>query len=89
MAPAASNPVKTRGLGFSPTELGCLLDLIDEHLLIGPDEWESVERYHILHFPDMGRTKESLKRKFVSLYQKRMLMGDPKCPIEIRRAKQL
>jgi hypothetical protein len=37
----------------------------------------------------MGRTKETLKRKFVSLYQKRTPTGDPKCPSEVRRAKQL
>jgi hypothetical protein len=89
MAPATSKPPKTRGLGFSPTELGCLLDCIDEHLPIGGGEWELVERDHVLHYPDMGRTKETLKRKFVSLYQKRTPTGDPKCPSEVRRAKQL
>ena len=89
MAPARSKPPKTRGLGFSPTELGCLLDCIDEHLPIGGGEWELVERDPVLHYPDMGRTKETLKRKFVSLYQKRTPTGDPKYPSEVRRAKQL
>ena len=45
--------LKTRGLGFSTKELECLLDCIDEHLPIGPDEWDRVYRDH------MGRTKDS------------------------------
>jgi len=80
---------KTRGLGFTSKELDCLLDCIDEHLPIGPDEWDRVHRDHLLHFPNMGRTKESLKKKFTSMYQKRTPTGDPNCPSEIRRAKQL
>lgn len=78
-----------RGLGFSLNEVNCLLDAIEEVLPIGGKEWDEVECTHCQSYPDLGRTKESLKRKFVCLYLTRSPTGDPKCPAEVRRAKAL
>lgn len=56
---------------------------------IGMDEWALVERRHMASYPDRGRTKEGLRRKFQSLYLSKQQTGTPECPPEIRRAKSL
>jgi hypothetical protein len=78
-----------RGLGFLQNELTCLLDALEEFLPIGGDEWDMVERNHAKYYPELKRTKESLRRKFASLYLARVPTGDPNCPPEVRRAKYI
>ena len=56
---------------------------------MGMDEWAAVERRHLLAYPDHNRTRESLRRKFQTLYLTKKATGDPTCPPEVRRAKQL
>ena len=64
-----TNPVTgKRGYGFSQNELTCLLDALEEFLPIGGDEWDMVERNHAKFYPELKRTKESLRRKFSSMY---------------------
>ena len=38
---------------------------------IGGDEWDMVERNHAKFYPELKRTKESLRRKFSSMYRER------------------
>ena len=78
-----------RGSGFSIDETNCLLDSIEEILPIDMDEWSLVERRHQVAYPDRNRTKESLRRKFQSLYLVKKATGDPTYPPEVRRAKAL
>lgn len=78
-----------RGLAFRDVETRCLLDLIGDVLPISQDEWEEVERRHVSVYSDLERNKETLKRKFQSLYLKKMPTGDPNCPPNVRLAKQL
>ena len=78
-----------RGTGFTQQELETLLDAIEKYIPVGMNEWERVESYHASRYPMEERTKESLKRKFASLYRKKIKTGDPNCPPEVRRAKNL
>jgi hypothetical protein len=78
---------KSRGMGFSKQELFALLDVIEEHLPVAQNDWDLVEADHTAMYPDSLRTRDSLKRKFVSLYRSKVPTGDPKCPPEVRRAK--
>jgi len=78
-----------RGVGFNANEISILLDAVEEYLPIGQNDWEMVERMHSRYYPQSGRTKESLKRKFIQLYLTKIPTGDPKCPDDVRRAKHL
>ena len=65
------------------------MDLIEEIHPIGMDEWSLLERRHLASYPDRNRTKESLRRKFQSLYLTKKRTGDPTCPPEVLQAKAL
>ncbi len=78
---------KSRGMGVSKQELFALLDIIEKHLPVAQNDWDLVEADHEAMYPDSLRTRDSLKRKFVSLYRIKVPTGDPKCPPEVRRAK--
>ena len=58
----------SRGRGFTTTEVENLLEIIEEILPIGQNEWDAVLHRHESRYPDHDRTRDSLKRKFVSLY---------------------
>ncbi len=78
-----------RGIGFTAHEVDVLLRAIERFLPIGPYEWDRVAAEHESHFPDAGRTKESLKRKFTMLYKSRYPTGDPDIPADVLRAKRI
>lgn len=77
-----------RGIGFTVQEVDVLLSAIERFLPIGPYEWDRVLAEHESHFPEAGRTKESLKRKFTMLYKARHPTGDPDIPADVLRAKK-
>ena len=77
-----------RGIGFTVQEVDVLLSAIERFLPIGPYEWDRVLAEHESHFPEAGRTKESLKRKFTVLYKARHPTGDPDIPADVLRAKK-
>ena len=52
-------------------------------------EWETVFHQHSTLWPNETRTNESLKRKFQKLRNKKIPTGDPNCPPDVRRAKQI
>ena len=81
-------PVK-RGPGYTTEEVLHFLDVLEKHLPIGPAQWEAVIQEHI----DAGYPEEryvvGLRRKFNGLVQRKEPTGDPNCPVEVRRAKQI
>jgi hypothetical protein len=78
-----------RGKSFTTSELESLLEIIEDILPVGPNEWEAVLARHETRYPDMDRTKESIKRKFSSLYNAKKPTGDPTCPPTVRSAKRI
>ena len=78
-----------RGLSFKKDETLSLLDLVEELLPVSPQEWDEVTNLHLQNWPDLERSKDTLKRRFQSLYLKRAPTGDPSIPVEVRRAKQI
>jgi len=78
-----------RATGFSQLEIDNMLETIGIILPVAGMEWESVEREHEGCWPDKQRTKESLKRKFQSLYRKKVPTGDPNCPPDVLSAKRI
>ena len=77
-----------RGVGFTVQEVDVLLSAIESFLPIGPNEWDRVLAEHESHFPEAGRTKESLKRKFTMLCKTRHPTGDPDIPADVLCAKR-
>ncbi|KAG9404772.1 hypothetical protein AC1031_004977 [Aphanomyces cochlioides] len=61
----------------------------DEALPLCTTEWESVLGLHELRYPGQGRTVDSIKRKFSSLYRRQIPTGDPHIPPEVRKAKSI
>ena len=86
--PPTKAPPK-RGFGFSRSEVDGLLDVIEENLAISGSEWDHVCQIHEANWPNMDRTKESLKRKFAGLYGKKIPTGDPNCPPDVKKAKHI
>ena len=79
----------SRGRGFTAAEIDCLLEIIDNVLPIGPNDWDRVTERHCTIYPGLGRTRESLRRKFASLYNHKKPAGDPSCPVSVRNAKRI
>jgi hypothetical protein len=78
-----------RGAGFGPDELRVLLEVLEEHLPIGRDEWEPVLSIHNRQFSQLRRTVESIRRKFAGLCRSRIPTGNPTCPPEVRTARRI
>lgn len=64
-----------RGLSFSPTELEHLLEVIEVIKPTNLSEWDLVKERHQCRFPDKNRHKETLRRKFQSMYLTRIPIG--------------
>jgi len=79
----------SRGRGFTVAEIDSLLEIIDDVLPIGPNDWDRVTERHCTFYPGLGRTRESLQRKFASLYNHKKPTGDPSCPVYVRNAKHI
>jgi hypothetical protein len=69
-----------RGASFSKREIQHLLDDVEEILPSGQTECDIVEARHNAAYPEAQRTRETIKRKFQSLYLTRIPTGDPHCP---------
>lgn len=74
---------------YSSNEIQGILRVIEAILPVHGEEWEEVAQIHAQHFPTMQRTSDSIKRKFQALYRSKKPTGDPFCPPEVRKAKQL
>ena len=64
-----------------------LLEVLEDVLPIGSEEWEEALARHSLNYP--GRDKPSIARKFATLHRKQIPTGDPNCPPEVRAAKRI
>jgi hypothetical protein len=78
-----------RGIGWKRPELEFLLQLIEERLPVGPEEWDKVTELHDKEYPENKRDKDCIKRKYSKLYLTKMPTGDPSCPWSVRRAKSI
>ena len=80
---------KATGQRFTQAETNTLLDLIEDMMPMGPEQWESIrDQFNEAH-PKPGREAEGLKKRFATLWKKNTPTGNPHCPPEVRRAKQL
>ncbi len=76
------------GFSYSTEEVDSFLDLLEEYLPISLTAWEKIAEVHLMRYPDLKRSVDSLKRKFRELHKK-IPTGDPLCPPAVRRAKHL
>jgi hypothetical protein len=88
-APVVPKKKVKRGLGFTKEELKNFLDLMEEVVPIGPQQWDTVANRHLQLYPDHGRDITSLRTKFNRLVSATPPTGDPACPEEVRRAKRI
>jgi len=79
----------SRGRGYTIAEIDCLLEIIEDILPIGRNDWDRVTQCHSSYYPGHSRTCEMLKRKFVSLYNHKKPTGDPSCPPHVQNAKRI
>ena len=66
-----------------------LLDLIEQLSPLSGEDWEALCGQFLQSHPTQGRLAAGLRKKFASLWKKNIKTGDPTCPSEVRRAKQL
>ena len=81
--------MRSRGNNFSKTEINILLNIIEDVVPIGSEEWKQVETRHRQHYPQLDRSRDTLKRKFRQLYGSRPGTGNPTIPEEVRKAKDI
>jgi len=74
---------------YSSHEIQGILQVIEAILPVRCEVLEEVAQIHAQNFPTMQRTSDSIKRKFQALYRSKKPTGDPFCPPEVRKAKQL
>lgn len=73
---------------YSKAELSLLLDVLEEKLPIGPDQWADIVNTHVANgYP--GRDVDSIRRKYSTLHRKSSPTGDPDMPPEVRQAKRI
>ena len=82
----ASNK-KPKTPNYTHDEIMYMLENMKEVLPVGGLEWERVVNAHNALYPERGRDKDSLKRKFSDLHRKKPPTGDPNIPEEVREAK--
>ena len=63
------------------------MDITEELLPIGPDEWDLTLSRHSVRFG--GRDVDALRRKYNKLHRKRSPTGDPHIPWEVEQAKRI
>jgi hypothetical protein len=90
VVPAARNPPAgacNRGTKYHRDEIDAFLNLMEDNLPIGPQEWDEVTEFHAERFLLRNRDSQSLRQKFNELVNSKKPTGDPNCPPHIRRAK--
>ena len=45
---------RARGRGYTVAEIECLLEIIEDILPIGPDDWDNVTQRHCSYYPGLG-----------------------------------
>ncbi len=80
-----------RGQTFNAESVTRLLDLSEEILPAGPNEWNQLAAAFNFNRPPLivGRDEDSLRNKFKALKNVRKPTGDPTCPPDVKRAKRI
>ena len=73
---------------YSSTEVKSFLDVLEDKLPIGPDQWQEVADLHEQN-GFKHRDAYSLRRKFNTLHKKTCPTGDPDMPNDVRQAKSI
>jgi hypothetical protein len=81
--------LRNRGSKYLQDEIDSFLNLLEDNLPIGPQEWDDITEAHNNIVVSKNRDSSSLRRKFNELVQSKKPTGDPFCPPHIRRAKQI
>ncbi|KAF4139875.1 hypothetical protein GN958_ATG10925 [Phytophthora infestans] len=82
---------KTKGKNFTTSEVMRLLDIVDDILPFGAEQWQNVASLFNTNIPAgwTERDGESLKRKYQKLVRVPKPTGNGACPAEVQRAKRL
>ena len=72
---------------YTKIEIKALLNILEDVLPIGPDQWNEVVETHSLNYP--GRDVVSIRRKYSKLHRIQIPTGDPHCPPEVKQAKRI
>ena len=80
---------KAGSKGYTQEETMYLLELMEEHIPIGTTAWETIARLHNEIFCDVPRSRDSLKRLYQGLLRKKTPTGDPHCPPDVKKAKEI
>ncbi|KAF4027883.1 hypothetical protein GN244_ATG20489 [Phytophthora infestans] len=82
---------KTKGKNFTTSEVMRLLDIVDDILSFGAEQWQNVASLFNTNIPAgwTERDGESLKRKYQKLVRVPKPTGNGACPAEVQRAKRL
>ena len=86
MAPNQGGRKAGKG-NYGKEETQFMLDVLEEILPIGPDEWQQVVDKHSEQYP--GRDVDSIRRKWSGLHRKKCPTGDPHMPDEVCQAKRI
>lgn len=81
-----------RGRNYSAANTTYLLDLIEEVEPCGCDEWNEISLKYNANFGGRSgenRSGDDLKNKFKALKNAKKPTGDPTCPPDVRRAKNI
>jgi hypothetical protein len=82
----AARQIGTTRYRFSDSEMQQLLDLLEEQLPIGPDEWAEVVEIHNKNCGTL-RDVQSIRRKFNKMVKEKTPTGDPSIPPQVLQAK--
>ncbi|KAF4039343.1 hypothetical protein GN244_ATG08476 [Phytophthora infestans] len=82
---------KTKGKNFTTSEVMRLLDIVEDILPFGAEQWQNVASLFNTNIPAgwTERDRESLKRKYQKLVRVPKPTGNGACPAEVQRAKRL
>jgi hypothetical protein len=87
----SNNRTTRRGAQFREAEIMSFLELALEYLPISGEEWDDIALEHGLNaaYEPLNRTGQSLRRKFMDLYNKKVPTGDPHMPETVKLAKKI
>lgn len=80
---------KAGSKGYTQEETMYLLDLMEDQVPVGTTAWETITRLHNEIYSDFPRSRDSLKRLYQGLLRKKVPTGDPNCPPDVIKAKEI
>ena len=80
---------RSKGPTYKKGEVDFLLDLLEDLKPACSDEWDIVTQEYNKQFPGRERDRDSLRRKFNTLHNKKVPTGNPTMPEDVERAKMV